>query len=421
MKHSALHTILTGSTDTTVSGLRGSAPQWLAAEIAENSPLLCILPDEHLVACFAQDLSLFTNKKVAIYPGQEIPPYTPLSADQRITAERLASLSLMREGHAQIMVSSIEAILRRTMPKDVLTANSEYIVAGEECDRDDLLNGLTKIGYEQVALVQSVGDYAVRGSVIDIFPPSFRTTEGNQHEGPIRLDFFGDMVESVRSFNPINQRSSEELEEVILLPVADILLHSIPDSQCRELVRTIHEMGEKYNWNPEEVSRIAERLTTRRSFAGIEFFLPLFSPKNVEPTSTVFDFLPTGTNLLLVDSAGIRQAMALTLERIDQNLISAKETGFPALPPEMLFLDETEFDERLATFRTVLLNDLVGPDQEVVKISSNSHQLLQQEISLRRTRQGLLAPLAEQLQAWLQQNEQPIICCRSPRHTKNLA
>lgn len=162
MIHNELKTLLADRRTATISGLRGASPAWLAAAVAEHQPCCCIVPDEHLLSIFEQDLHLFTNKQVLLYPGHEIPPYTPLSPDQLTTAARLATLYRLKEGSHGIMVTSIEALLRRVMPASLLTSVAEYLMAGEDCDQDDLLRKLTYLGYDKVALVQSVGDFSLR-------------------------------------------------------------------------------------------------------------------------------------------------------------------------------------------------------------------------------------------------------------------
>ena len=224
MTHSISETLLVDTAPFAVKGLRGAAPAWLSAIVNHKTPCCCIVPDEHLVSIFEQDIQLFTDRQILIYPGHEIPPYTPLSPDPQITATRIATLYLATEHDSDhIIITSIEALLRRVMPDKILRNEVEYLMSGEECDRDELLTNLIQLGYEQVGLAQSVGDFSVRGGIVDIFPPAFIQENGKFHRGPVRLDFFGDTIESLRSFDPFNQRSTEEITDAILLPVTDIL------------------------------------------------------------------------------------------------------------------------------------------------------------------------------------------------------
>ena len=416
-----LFTRFTETRTLTLTGLRGASPAWLAAQVAEEHPCCIIVPDEHLVPIFEQDLSLFTKEQVLVYPGHEIPPYTPLSPDQRIAATRLSTLYRLKTSAGRIMVTSIEALLRRIMPETVLTRVPEYLMAGEDCDQDDLLTNLQFLGYDKVALTQSVGDYSVRGGIIDIFPPPFALESGLIHDGPIRLDFFGDTIESLRAFDPFTQRSTGELSEVTLLPVTDILIDPTNLDSYRKSATLFHEYAIKFAWDSIETARIAERIATGQRFAGMEFFLPFYYHGPGRPSSAVLDFLPQNAVLLLIDPEGIQQNLDLTLERIYKNHQTAAEKATPALPPEDLFVEKDELLHQLGKFRQLLVTDFIRPDNQAVTLNTGSHQLLKQEISLRRAKHGVLAPLSEQIYSWQKDGAQVIICCRSARHTKNLA
>ncbi len=403
-----------------VAGLRGASPAWLAAQLADNTTCCCIVPDEYLIPILEQDIGLFTDRQVLPYPGHEIPPYTPLSPDQRIAAARLSTLYRLKTGSGGIMITSIEALLRRVMPADLLTRVAEYLMSGEDCDRDDLLQRLVYLGYEKAALVQSVGDFSVRGGIVDIYPPPFALDSGVIHDGPIRLDFFGDTIESLRPFDPFTQRSIGELSEATLLPVTDVLLDTTP-GRLKRIAGLIHDLGDQNGWNSEETARMAERAGSGLRFEGMEFFLPLFYREHEPPTSTVLEFLPKNTVLVLIDPEGIRQSMHLTLERIRKNYETSREIGNPALPPPDLFLMEDGATRQLAEFKCLNITDFSRPGEETITITTGNHQLLKQEISLNRAKLGILAPLSAQISTWQKHGDRVIVCCRSSRHTKNLA
>ncbi len=421
MIHDKLTSLFKDSRSITVSGLRGASPAWLAATVAEHSTCCCIVPDEHYISLFEQDLHLFTDKQVLQYPGHEIPPYTPLSPDQRTTAARLSTLYRLKDGTGGIMVTSIEALLRRIMPPDLLTSVAEYLMAGEDCDQDDLLQKLIYLGYDKVALVQSVGDFSVRGGIIDIFPPPFAIEAGTLHDGPIRLDFFGDTIESLRSFDPFTQRSIGEISEATLLPVTDLLFDYSSPNTRKTLAKLFEQRGEELHWNSEETAHLMEQMNSGRRFAGMEFFLPLFFHQHSPSSSSVLEFLPKDTVVLLVDPESIHQSMDLTHERIFTNYQTALDNASPALPPEMLFLGKEEVERQLGSFRQLLVTDFPHQNDRILAVSSSNHQLLKQDISLQRTKIGLLAPLSAQIFQWQKAGELVIICCRSSRHTKNLA
>ena len=164
-----------GNQEFHISGLRGSSHAWLTSHLGATQTCICIVPDEHLVPLLEEDLRLFAEVDVLVYPGYEIPPYTPLSPDQRTTATRLSTLYTLQENRsARIVVTSIEALMRRVLPRTILANHAELIQTGEEVDQKDLISALINSGYEQVALVRSVGDFegnTSRGRI------SFRSSE----------------------------------------------------------------------------------------------------------------------------------------------------------------------------------------------------------------------------------------------------
>ncbi len=421
MTHTYIAKKLQTDRTVSISGLRGSSPTWLAAMLSQEQSCCCIVPDEHLTTLFEGDLRLFSKRQILHYPGHEIPPYTPLSPDQRITAARLSTLYRLHNGDKQLVVTSIEALLRRTMPASVLMKSSEYLLAGEECDRDELLEKLVLLGYEKVALVQSVGDFAVRGGIVDVYPPPFGLETGDIHEGPLRLDFFGDTVESIRFFDPLSQRSKGEIPEVTLLPVTDVLRGYNSGDSDKTSAALLLQQAETNNWESEESARIAERVRNGQNFAGMEFFLPIFYQNSPQQNSTVFDFLAKDSLLIIVDAEATSQSMDLSLERIEKNYQTAKLNGTPALPPDELFLDRKEITRQMDKFQQLRFTDFPDEKSHTIAISSSNHQLLKQNITLKRAQLGLLAPLSSQISEWLQNQDHVVICCRSSKHTKNLA
>ena len=244
-----------------ITGLRGSSAALLAARLAAASgrAVLCVVPSETEATGLEHDLGLFTDLPVFLYPGYDIPPYTPLSPDPTTVAGRLATLyGLLTTEPPFVVVAPAEALLRRTPPKELLNGLVEWVVAGEETDPGRLVGRLTEAGYEAVALVQTVGEFSVRGGIVDVFAPGY--------EFPLRLDFFGDTVESIRFFDPITQRSVEEVTEATLLPASDILFPTAEGEGINRLLDRFETERERFGWDYDEQGRIVERLQSRQRF-----------------------------------------------------------------------------------------------------------------------------------------------------------
>jgi transcription-repair coupling factor (superfamily II helicase) len=428
---------------TTISGLRGGAKALLAARTVHElqRPLVIITASEDKATAMEQDLALFTKLPVLLYPGFEIPPYTPLSPDSTTVTSRISTLyQLINLNTPFILVIPAEALLRKVIPKEKLTNLAELVIAGEDTDQAQLVRRLITAGYEKVSLVQTPGEISLRGGILDIFPPHpgdltpfSKTAHVIAENCPVRLDFFGDTVESIRFFDPISQRSLQELAEFTILPVSDIL-YSGPweDGETSPVSRLLKRSREQ-GWEPEEVDYLADHLKAGHRFPGIEFLLPLFHDRPATP----LDFVPADTLLLMNNPIEISKSIELAWERITANHQESLTAKMVALPPNELFLNKAELARQLQKLAVISLDDFpitttahAGNEHpllpqadpaEIHAIATGSHALLSQELELQRHKNGLLAPLVEQIKKWQADGDSVILACRSNRHAEQLS
>jgi transcription-repair coupling factor (superfamily II helicase) len=438
-----------------ITGLRGSGAALLAARISRKQefPSLCIVPGEPQARTLCQDLAFVSNLPVFHFPAHEIPPYTPLSPDQQTVSTRIFSLyKAITSKTPYILVASAEALLRRIMPRNCVADLVEILISGEETDQKELTGYLIKAGYEQMSLVQNSGEFSIRGGIFDIFPT------GSAY--PVRLDFFGDYIESLRLFDPITQRSIEEVQEVELIPASDILF---PDSNdgLESLFQRIHQSGDLLGWTKDEREVFIEKISNGLKFPGIEFFMPFFYPELDTPLS----YLPEKSRIFIFEPLEVAKSVTLSWERITANYNESNRVQSIALPPESLFVPKEElyaaiqrkpfvqFNEFKAELsspsaRTKLIplkgglnrvplrykqiessTSLVQNIQttngpafcEEFTVRSTNHTLIKQNIELQRKKSGLLEPLSHYLTSWLEQNDHIHIACRSQKHAVQLA
>jgi len=401
-----------------IFGLHGASTALLLSRAVESlqRTLCCIIPADEQLEILAQDIAFFSKVRVLIHPSYEIPPYTPLSPDPATVCARLATLYQLRENSAPCLVlTSAEAVLRRVLPANELNSHCELVIAGEEMDRDRLIASLVAAGYQLCDLVRQEGDLALRGGIIDVYPPAIDSSRA----GPLRLDFFGDTVESIRLFDPLTQRSRQQLEEVVLLPASD-LLYPAAGSQGA-LLTTLDAAAEQHNWPTDKFRHLRERFITNQRFPGMEFMLSLLYGGR-QHLQTLFDYLPANAALVLSDPQAINQRMQLVRERIQANYAEALAHQVPAVPPDDLFLTEAEFSQTCAQSLLARLPHLPDPDHPAPALTAatGDHSLLAQEIELQRKKRGLLAPLADRLLHWQQEGEKVIFACRSSRQAAHL-
>lgn len=396
----------------------GSTALFLAQAVEKlKETVCCIVFSDEQMEIMARDTALFTAVPVITYPSFEIPPYSSLSPDPATIGVRLATLYQLKSNQEPVIViTSSEAILPRVLPRQVLEERAELIIRGEEVDREELINSLTASGYELTDMVRQIGDISVRGGIIDVFSPSTRELSSPL---PLRLDFFGDSLESIRSFDPITQRSLNEVDEAILLPATNLLF---PQKKGKDKwLRFLEKDIGKYKWNEREQSHLLNNFRNGFNFAGGEFFLPLFYNHQYR-TQTFFDYLPESSLLVNIDPPGCKQQTALLRERILVNYNESLNAGTPVLPPDMLFITPAEQENYYSSRSLVSLCRLPDESCQIpqVETACGDHGLIAQEIELQRQKRGLLAPLIDRLMKWGEKKETSLIACKSKRQMEHL-
>ncbi len=402
-----------------ISGLNNGSTALFLSRAVEHfqQSVCCVLPADEQLEVLAQDIGLFSGRQVLVYPSFEIPPYTPLSPDPSTVGARLSTLYQIREHTSPtIILTSIEALIRRVLPWQIVQDNCELVMIGEDFERESLVQNLINAGYQQTEIVRQQGDLAVRGGILDIFPPAAAT----ENQGPLRLDFFGDTLESIRVFDPLSQRSTGEIEEAILLPASDILFTASEASP--EWSRHLLAQGEQHDWPAENVHHLREQFTAQDRFPGIEFFLPLIYG-GAEHLQSFFDYMDEKSRLFLLDPFAIQQKLDLLHERIETNFQEAVSLGQSACPPSDLFLPADELHKSMESRLTARLVNLPDPDkpEPPLTIQTGDHTLLRQEIELQRKKRGLLAPLADRVIAWQEEGETCLLTCKSSRQAGHLS
>lgn len=400
--------------DIDLTGLGNTSSLFLAArqaEAGENPVLFVVANEEHLHKA-SRDIRLFTDLPVLVFPAYEIPPYTRLSPDKNTTASRISTLYQAANSSTPfIMLASCEALLRRIHPLYILDEMAELIIAGEETDQEELGRNLIRAGYEHVSLVQNSGEFSLRGGIIDIHPPSF--SSASTRTAPIRLDFFGDTIESIRYFDPITQRSIEEIDEAIILPVTDIIF-PVPRPDFNR------QLNEITGAATTEINLIGDKLKNEQRFPGIEFFLPLFYDELSSPMAC----LPQETIIFIDEPLQIATSIDLTWERIKANFTEATNNKMPALPPSRLFMTAEEMASQLQQYRKVNIHEIAHLDldpQNTIHLATGNHTLIRQELEIARNREGLITTLSQICQQWLAEKHMVACTCGNSKNCQQYA
>ena len=284
------------------------------------------------------ELRFFAGERLPLLalPDWEILPYDLFSPHPDIISERLRTLfELPRARHGCLIVAA-ETLLQRLPPRNYVQARAFELAVGEPLALEPLRARLIEAGYASVSQVGSPGEFAVRGSLFDVFPMG--------SSAPLRIDLFDNEIEAIRQFDPETQRSLDSLERVRLLPARELPLDSDAVREFRRRFRTRFE-GEPTR------SSLYRGVSEGLAPAGIEFYLPLF----FEGTSTLFDYLPS--NAVIVHDAALPGALARAWHDIEARYEDRRhDIERPVLAPAELFLEPDELQAKLEPFATITLN-----------------------------------------------------------------
>jgi transcription-repair coupling factor (superfamily II helicase) len=332
-----LSRVLTAQTPLTLAGLARGAQPLVLADLARAAKgrAVFIAPDDAAMQAVADAAGFFAPElEVLTFPAWDCLPYDRASPALSVSARRLATLHRL-QGRAegpQLLVTTINATLQRVLTPFRVRETVRLLKPGMEIGREALIGLLQRQGYSRTDTVADAGEYAVRGSLFDISPSGL--------EGGLRLDFFGDELETLRLFDPNTQRSTGPVDSHLLLPASEALLDE--DSIKRFRSRYRERFGATATGDP-----LYQAVSDGRRLAGMEHWLPLFEDRLV----TLFDHL-SGDDLLVIDSAALGAADE-RLGDIADYFSSRRETAGKAagsyrpIEPEALHLTRAELDSAL--------------------------------------------------------------------------
>ena len=354
-----LQRVLRADKPLTLAGVPSGFLPWLAADLAraahgsgKGGRAVAIVADEAALRALAETVPSFAPEiEVLTLPGWDCLPYDRASPALRVTAERLATLNALQEAHdkPQLLVATVSAATQRLLTPFRVRQLTRRIAAGERIEREALVTQLNALGYQRTDTVAEHGEYAVRGSLIDLFPAG--------EELALRLDFFGDEIDSIRRFDPADQRSTDKADAFILMPASEALLDA--DSIKRFRSRYREQFGASATQDP-----LYQALSDGRRMAGMEHWLPLLE----ERLETLFDHL--GDNdLVLRDSAADKalEARRGAIEDYHDNRVRALQSepgSYRPLAPDALYLANAEWSDAVAKRPIHLASPFPEPESD---------------------------------------------------------
>ncbi|NNM75319.1 transcription-repair coupling factor [Sphingomonas sp. ID1715] len=349
-----LKKILSASQPLTLASVPGGFLPWLMADLARASSkrAVFIASDEAAMRALVDAAGYFAPElEVLTFPAWDVLPYDRASPSLRIQAERIAALHRLQQkpGAAQLLVTTANAATQRTLTPFRIRQLVAKLAPGERIDRDQLAAKLNANGYQRVDTVAEAGEFAIRGGLIDLYPTG--------EEFALRLDFFGDEIESVRQFDPADQRTIGRIDGFTLMPASEALLDEESIKRFRSRYR--EAFGATATGDP-----LYEAVSEGRRLAGMEHWLPLLEDR----LTTLFDHL--GDDAVVVRDFGSSAAADQRFEAIDdyyanrQRAMTAQPGSYRPIEPQRLYIAADEWRDAIDAQPVHLATPFAAPESE---------------------------------------------------------
>jgi transcription-repair coupling factor (superfamily II helicase) len=374
-------------------GLHGAARALVlaACHAGTGRTLLVVTRTDEVAAALAADLEFFLGGRVALLPERE--------ADLEARAGRVQALHRLAAGQATILVASVAAALPRTIGPTALAATTLSLYPQRIVPRDDLLRALTAAGYRGVGQVTEPGEFAVRGGLLDCFPP--------QGSHPVRIEFFGDQITSLRRFDPETQRSLGSESAVTILPLAEV---PMTEAAVASAERRLRDAARRQAVSVPPA--LLEALAQRRAIPEWDAFLPYFLPD----LATLHAYLPSEALVVWDDPPALAERAAAALgEAVAEG---GRELDlaplFPPVPERWVSWEE--FRERARPWPAIALWPFApGPEAQPDPFPARNIPAT----SIDRY-QGRISRFLEDLSAWRRRGERIALVARSEAQARRV-
>ena len=314
---------------------------------AEGTGVVFVARDDVHMARMGDALAFFSPGLECLeFPAWDCLPYDRVSPKAEIAARRIDTLTRLLEPGKRVVLTTVSAVLQRVPPRKAFEGAVLRVRAGSRLERDAFVDFLDSGGYDTVGTVMEAGEYAVRGGIVDVFPPGLAR--------PLRLDFFGDELESIRTFDPATQRTAGTEDSMAVKPVGEVPLDDAAISRFRTGYRALFGV-------PAAGDALYEAVSAGRRALGMEHWLPLFHDR----LECVLDFAPDAAVIL---DHQTEEAVDARLGLIGEYYLARTreaERGssgppYNPVPPDRLFLDRDQWDGLLGARPTGQLSPFAG-------------------------------------------------------------
>ncbi|MCI8303229.1 MAG: transcription-repair coupling factor [Lawsonibacter sp.] len=287
--------------------------------LMSQRPVVVVCADEGEGQKLARDLEAFSGAPVPLLGTRDFTFHNAASISRQWEHRRLALMKELAAGMVPFLVVTVEALLQRTIPPAVLEEACQELLVGSVCDLNELAEGLSAAGYVRCEQVEGVGQFALRGGILDVFSPGM--------DAPVRAEFFGDEIDAMGVFDPATQRRTENIESTLLLPAAEVLPQLSPGGLAG-LSKKLSQLAAKALQNGNKalaatLEQDGEAVAQGRAFPALDRYLPLVYPE----LATAADYLPGDACVILDQSPRIADRAKSYQWQLEEDVKALLEHG----------------------------------------------------------------------------------------------
>ena len=407
------------------AAIRGVQPSALAYLVSMamrqiRKPFVLVAPTDREAERFTEMICLFAGKGQVENGGAPLgrrvwflPSRTGHKAQAlgkaETTARRVEALYALRAAPSPlVVVTSALALIERLIPPEILIANMDHKIAGESADPEEFMRRLIERGFFRVSLVEDYGDLSRRGGVLDVYAPLYRW--------PLRFEFLGDQLESIRLFHPVTQRSMGVLEDAVILPANEIVL----DAEARRLAQdAVYEDVRKELLSPAAGNIWLDRIAEGYHLGAFESVFSVF----FEKTASIWEYVDRNAILVWADAVQVRREM----EGQWAKLLRAWDEGGPESEwrrrPNELYDEPEKSFEVACRFQQLACNSLSERQgaTTVFDLGTAPHTELAASVRAHENRERLLDPLAVQFRGWIGEGASVYLVCSNKERAARIA
>ena len=325
-EYAALVQALNQGESAAVTGIGQVNRSHLIAGLSQETkkPIVILVQDELAARKLQEELKCFLGTEVPVLPGRDLTLYDAAVVSRAWEQKRLRQLYALGRGDTPIQILPWEAASQRTLPPDVLSRASITLETGKEYQIDQLLAGLVAAGYSRCGMVEGVGQFALRGGILDVFSPAC--------EKPVRAEFFGDELDTMGYFDPGTQRREENTDQCVLLPVCETLPHCHRgnlEGLCKDLKALINRQRRRKTVNEALVATLSkdlEKYENGLSNPASDRYMSLIYPDY----ATALDYVSQDAIVVLCDHASLQRTARTRTDEMGMQLDSMLQAGLVA-------------------------------------------------------------------------------------------